>query len=98
MMDTKSTGRAAKEKKMTTLTILTDYYLADLSLKNRSRDTIACNGGWLRRFDQFLQARGHSRVLKDLSAEDAQAYVVDLQARDARWKGHPVIPPQAVHP
>ncbi len=61
-----------------TLPILVEYYAATWQIKGCSSKTLIGMRSNLAKFIHFLQGRGHSLKLAEVSIQDARAYVAHL--------------------
>lgn len=94
-----------KEQMEVTLPILVEYYATSKQVKGCSKKTLLGLRHNLGKFIHFLQSRGHSLKLKDLTLHDARDYMVSLQGIVTKYKGHTLTPehpnstysPETVH-
>jgi site-specific recombinase XerD len=88
-----------------TLSILIDYYVTSKQVKGCSHKTLVNLRSSLNKFIRFLEQRGHSCKLSDLTIHDARAYVASIQGTVTKYDGHPLTPahpdatfsPETVH-
>jgi len=77
-----------------TLAMLIDYYVGDMRSRNCTEDSIVTNRRTLQRFARFLAGDGQAIPWGAVTAEQAVAYVTQLQSRNTKWAGHPNRPPE----
>ncbi len=94
MMSRKSEGLRNKERMQITIPTLLEYYFESKKAKGCSKKTLVAIRSVLERFRRFLEARGHSLKLDDLTIEDARAYVASLQGRITKYDDHKLVPPK----
>ncbi len=70
------------------LTTLLDYYLTSKKLKGCSPKTLISMQSILNRFVHFLQARGHSLKLVDVTLQDARDFSASLNGKVTKFEGH----------
>jgi site-specific recombinase XerD len=77
---------------MTTMTwgMISDFYLGDMRLKNRTTDSINTNAGNLRRFVAWLG--GPDTKLAAATPEKVKEYITSQQERQSKWENHPTRP------
>ncbi len=73
-MSRKSDQLRRQERIEILLTTLLDYYLTSKKLKGCSPKTLISMQSILNRFVRFLQARGHSLKLMDVTLQDARDF------------------------
>ncbi len=81
-----------KERMQVTLPILVEYYATSKQVKGCSPKTLVGIRSNLNKFIKFLEKRGHSLKLSDLTIHDARAYVASLQGTVTKYEGHPLTP------
>lgn len=94
-----------KERMEVTLPILVEYYATSKQVKGCSKKTLLGIRSNLKKFIRFLETRGHSLKLSELSLHDARAYVAYLQGTVTKYEGHKLTPahpnctyaPETVH-
>jgi site-specific recombinase XerD len=74
-----------------TLKMLTDFYLSDMRLKNRTPDSVRTNESTLRRLAASL-AVGGEIAWGMVTPERVRGYIESLQARGSKYAGHPNRP------
>ncbi len=82
-----------KERMEITLPTLIDYYATAKQVKGCSKKTLVGVKSNLGKFLRFLESRGHSLKLADLTIHDARAYVASLQGTVTKYEGHRLTPP-----
>ncbi len=82
-----------KERMEVTLPILIDYYATSKQVKGCSKKSLVTIRSNLGKFVKFLESRGHSLKLSDLTLQDARAYVAYLQGTVTKYEGHTLTPP-----
>lgn len=87
-MSRKSEGLRKKERMEITFPTLLEYYFSSKKAKGCSNKTLTAIRSVLDRFTRFLEKRGHSLKLSDLTIEDARAYVASLQGKITKYEGH----------
>ncbi len=94
-----------QERMDVTLSILVEYYATSKQVKGCSKKTLVGIRSNLNKFLRFLEKRGHSMKLSDLTIHDARAYVASLQGKVTKYDGHVLTPerpdctfsPETVH-
>ena len=71
-----------------TLPTLVEHYVTTRQIKGCSKKTLTGIRSNLGKFIKFLQSRGHSLKLADLTLEDARSYVASLQGPVTKYEGH----------
>lgn len=87
-MSRKSEQLRRQERMEILLLTLLDYYLTSKQLKGCSPKTIAAMRSVLSRFIRFLEARGHSLKLIDLTLQDARDFSASLNGKIVKYEGH----------
>lgn len=87
-MSRKSEVLRKKEQMQITVPTLLEYYFSSKRAKGCSNKTLIAIRSVLGRFTRFLEKRGHSLRLEDLTIEDARAYVASLQGKITKYDGH----------
>jgi integrase/recombinase XerD len=91
-----------KSERMTiTLSTLMEYYATSKQVAGCSPKTLIAVRSNLGRFLRFLEQRGHSLRLAEVTIHDARAYVSALQGTVTKYEGHPLnhpIPTSALSP
>jgi site-specific recombinase XerD len=82
-----------KERMEVTLPILVEYYATSKQVKGCSKKTLIGIRSNLNKFIRFLEKRGHSLKLSELTIHDARAYVASLQGTVTKYEGHILTPP-----
>lgn len=77
-----------KERMEITLPTLVEYYATSRQLKGCSPKTLVATRSNLGKFIRFLESRGHSLKLADLSIQDARVYISYLQGTVTKFEGH----------
>lgn len=94
-----------RERMNITLSMLVEYYATSKQVKGCSKKTLVGIRSNLGKFIHFLEKRGHSLKLTDLTIHDARAYIASLQGNVTKNEGHPLTParpnctltPQTIH-
>lgn len=92
-MSHKSEHLRKKERMSITLSTLIEYYATSKQVAGCSPKTLIALRSNLGRFMRFLEQRGHSLTLPDLTIHDARAYVASLQGKVTKYDGHPLNTP-----
>lgn len=87
-MSRKSEQLRRQERMEILLTTLQDYYLTSKKLKGCSPKTLTARQSVLSRFIRFLEARGHSLKLIDLTLQDARDFSKSLNGAITKYEGH----------
>ncbi len=87
-MSRKSDQLRRQERMEILLTTLLDYYLTSKKLKGCSPKTLISMQSILNRFVHFLQARGHSLKLVDVTLQDARDFSASLNGKVTKFEGH----------
>lgn len=82
-----------KERMSIQLATLIEYYATSKQVAGCSPKTLIALRSNLNRFMRFLEQRGHSLKLADLTIHDARAYVASLQGKVTKYDGHPLNRP-----
>lgn len=82
-----------KEQMEVTLPILIEYYATSRKVKGCSKKSLVAIRSNLGKFVKFLESRGHSLKLSDLTLKVAREYVVYLQGTVTKYEGHKLTPP-----
>lgn len=88
IMSRKSEQLRRQERMEILLLTLLDYYLTSKQLKGCSPKTLAAMRSVLSRFIRFLEARGHSLKLIDLTLQDARDFSASLNSKIVKYEGH----------
>ncbi|MBI4785845.1 MAG: tyrosine-type recombinase/integrase [Chloroflexi bacterium] len=92
-MSRRSEDLRKKERMEITLSHLVEYYATAKQVKGCSKKTLIGIKSNLGKFIKFLERRGHSLKLADLTIHDARAYVASLQGTVTKYEGHTLTPP-----
>lgn len=92
-MNRKSDQLRRQERKEILLTTLMDYDLTSKKLKACSPKTLTTMQSVLSRFIRFVQARGHSLKLADLTLQNARDFSASLNGKVIKYEGHKVNHP-----
>ncbi len=76
-----------------TIPTLIDYYATAKQVKGCSKKTLVGVKSNLSKFVKFLESKGHSLQLADLTLHDARAYVASLQGTVTKYESHRLTHP-----
>jgi hypothetical protein len=87
-MSRKSEQLRRQERMEILLTTLQDYYPTSKKLKGCSPKTLTAMQSVLSWFIRFLEARGHSLKLADLTFQNARDFSNSLNGKITKYEGH----------